>query len=279
MAGSVTGAILAHMAAHANLSPTRALPLLDHFLTAAPPSANTAALASCIILAAHTLAPPPHDQRTVRPSSLLTCCAPFLLSAPPPTARLIPSSLLLTFLTCNSAFARCTPQALQKRQFCPPRSKKKINFSKTERLDQAASAIACFSHDATSQPRTRSPHQVLPSRSLSQHFVFSPAMESHHVVQNNVLVFCFLHCHSRFVLPHREFQPEPLPWKGSRPGNLAFFTAGLDFAWPVGFLSVHPRIFARIVSSLKRRMTSEAHCPPTTGHRWASLVLDSTLAR
>lgn len=126
-------------------------------------------------------------------------CSPvarlFYSLRPPPTARLISSSLLLTFLTCNSAFARCTPQALQKRQFCPPRSKKKINFSKTERLDQAASAIACFSHDATSQPRTRSPHQVLPSRSLSQHLFFSPAMESHHVVQNNVLVFCFLHCH------------------------------------------------------------------------------------
>lgn len=240
MAGSVTGAILAHMAAHANLSPTRALPLLDHFLTAAPPSANTAALASCIILAAHTLAPPPHDQRTVRPSSLLTCCAPFLLSAPPPTARLIPSSLLLTFLTCNSAFARCTPQALQKRQFCPPRSKKKINFSKTERLDQAASAIACFSHDATSQPRTRSPHQVLPSRSLSQHFVFSPAMESHHVVQNNVLVFCFLHCHQGLYCRTGNFSRNHSHGR-IPPGKIGpFFTAGLDFAWPLDFFLFIP---------------------------------------
>ncbi|EKG20931.1 Coatomer epsilon subunit [Macrophomina phaseolina MS6] len=55
------------MAAHANLSPTRALPLLDQALVPFNYGASlsqSGCFLCCTILAAHTLAPPPHDQRT-----------------------------------------------------------------------------------------------------------------------------------------------------------------------------------------------------------------------
>lgn len=173
--GSVTGAILAHMAAHANLSPTRALPLLDQALVLFNCGASlsqSGCFACCTILAAYTLAPPPHDQRTS--ASQLPACSLRLFYRPRPAPR--SSDFLLTSSHSSHpkhAFARCCHKHCTILTIAHSGARKNKIITKERKIGLSSECHRLlFSHNAKSQPRTRSPHQVLPSRSLSQHFVF-----------------------------------------------------------------------------------------------------------
>lgn len=164
-------------AAHANLSPTRALPLLNQPLVLFNCGASlsqSGRFLSCTILAVHTLAPPPHDQRTTASQlPVLSLRALFILVAPPAARLNFPPHFFSLLSPTTPSTKKLLPP--------PPEDQEKENTTEKEKqLDSAAIAIACSSHNAKSQPRTRSPHQVLPSRSLThQHlFLFCPIMES-----------------------------------------------------------------------------------------------------